>query len=578
MQNQAKPFFNKKLIYLLLIIILGFILRVIFIDKPGGVWLDEGQTYSIANESFPFGIISRLYRDDFHPPLYFFILHIWMHFFGTSDVTLRFLSALIGTFSIFFAYLVGKELKDDYTGLIVALFVSINSLFIYYSQEIRFYALSVMLSTLAILFLLKILNDKENKIKNYILFSLINLLLIYTATLALIFVFVELFVLVTYLYIKKEIMKLKKLILIQLAAFILYIPYLGILFHQIKISSTALGSPIGWVYFDFSDILLIIQNWFSPTLSGLYNNIPHYINFLKGNNFLIMFFFTILPLIVGFIGIIRGIKEKNKNIILFFIVIIFISIEIYGALTGKLAFITRYTLIISSLAIFYSVYGLTCFKSKFISSSLIISYVAINLIYLTFCNFSAPKMFRFLPIKTAEEGLNSYKLTPKDIIFMPYGGRYLNKYYSASKARILPLDPILIATTYKNNDLRKFYGDEILANKKNKNLIYILNQFYKENKITKSFEAYFKENVFDKIESGRYLVIVTSPYFYDIDEQIFGLTSQANFPPIIGGEDVLSDKIIAYPPFQFQLLADRNFQLVTTRNIPWWTIAIYKKV
>ncbi|WP_144367987.1 glycosyltransferase family 39 protein [Palaeococcus pacificus] len=89
------------------------------------------------------------YRDIYavHPPLYYYMLALWLRVFGDSYVVGRALSLLLGMGSIIIAYLVGKEVRDwklgvSFMALITMdpLLVHMNSL-VYHETSIEFFTL-----------------------------------------------------------------------------------------------------------------------------------------------------------------------------------------------------------------------------------------------------------------------------------------------------------------------------------------------------------------------------------------------------------------------------------------------------
>jgi uncharacterized membrane protein len=70
-------------------------------------------------------------------------------------VGLRSLSALFGTATVPVAYLVGRELIGRRAGLGLAAIVAVEPMLVWYSQDARAYALLVLLSSAALLFLLR---------------------------------------------------------------------------------------------------------------------------------------------------------------------------------------------------------------------------------------------------------------------------------------------------------------------------------------------------------------------------------------------------------------------------------------
>lgn len=120
------------------------------------LWYDEVVSVYFANS------ISNLKNIilDYHPPLYYILLHIWKGFFGRSEFALRSLSMLFGLLTIPLIYKLGKRLFNNKAGLASAFLLSISPLHIWYAQEARANAISVFLTVL-IVYLLYLAIDKN---------------------------------------------------------------------------------------------------------------------------------------------------------------------------------------------------------------------------------------------------------------------------------------------------------------------------------------------------------------------------------------------------------------------------------
>ncbi|WP_188980729.1 glycosyltransferase family 39 protein [Halocalculus aciditolerans] len=95
---------------------------------------------------------------DTHPPLYYFLMHYWRAIFGASLASLRFPSVVFGTATLLGVYLVGDELRDEQTGLIAAVLLTLSPFFISVSQYARGYALFALSITFSWFFLLRFRN------------------------------------------------------------------------------------------------------------------------------------------------------------------------------------------------------------------------------------------------------------------------------------------------------------------------------------------------------------------------------------------------------------------------------------
>lgn len=134
------------LLLLALLTLLALLLRAARLDfQP--LWWDEGYSVWFAHQSL--GEMLRLTALDIHPPLYYALLGDWAALFGWSPVSLRWLSVAAGVAATPLIYLVGDWLSGRRVGLLAAFLLAINPLHIYYSQEVRMYALVTVWSLLA---------------------------------------------------------------------------------------------------------------------------------------------------------------------------------------------------------------------------------------------------------------------------------------------------------------------------------------------------------------------------------------------------------------------------------------------
>ena len=95
---------------------------------------DEG-TYLLFARYINHGILP--YRDIFavHPPLYYYLMALWIKIFGDNYISGRTLSLTLGMVSLIIAYKIGEELKDWKLGAILSgilvldpIFIQVNSL------------------------------------------------------------------------------------------------------------------------------------------------------------------------------------------------------------------------------------------------------------------------------------------------------------------------------------------------------------------------------------------------------------------------------------------------------------------
>ena len=157
------------------LVIIGCILRFVNLGF-NSLWLDEGATFEIAQNSFV-GIWETTMGGEVNPPLFYWIESV-MLFFGNSEFILRFVPALMGCLTIPVLYFVGKEIGGRLCGIVTAGLITFSSFHVYYSQEARAYTTMLFFFSLVLLFYLLAL--KTNKIWYWILSGLFASLAFWT--------------------------------------------------------------------------------------------------------------------------------------------------------------------------------------------------------------------------------------------------------------------------------------------------------------------------------------------------------------------------------------------------------------
>lgn len=133
----------------------GAVLR--FTELGQSYWYDEAVTLGLMRSSVG-AMIHALPGSESTPPLYYGIAWIWSRIFGTSEVALRSLSALIGAATIPLAAAAGREFFSKAAGAFSAALVAASPFLVWYSQEARAYALYVVFSTLSLFLFARALN------------------------------------------------------------------------------------------------------------------------------------------------------------------------------------------------------------------------------------------------------------------------------------------------------------------------------------------------------------------------------------------------------------------------------------
>ncbi len=211
---------EKWPMYLLVIILIGLMLRVYLLGRFG-LWFDEAINAYLAGH---FKNVFFLGNKEYHGIFFVALVKGWMNV-GSSDSFLRFLSVMLGIFSIFVIYYLGKLIFSEKVGILSALFLSISPLHIYYSQELTCYALSVFLALFSSYYFLKILRNPDRI--SSVLYVLSTACFIYTHPVNLIFVLTQNIFFCFFYYKDKNLRK--RWIYLELIIFLLALPGLIII-------------------------------------------------------------------------------------------------------------------------------------------------------------------------------------------------------------------------------------------------------------------------------------------------------------------------------------------------------------
>ena len=349
----------------LLILVLATALRFYHIDYQS-VWLDEICSILEANPDIKWSDLeATIMLSDPHPPLYFALLKILFQLFGYTTLVARFFSAIVGVAGVYALYLLGKEINNKNTGLLAAFLLAINSFHIYYSQEVRMYALLVLLTVLSYYRLVVYL--KENTYKNAILYGLFTGLMLLTQFFGL-FVLVSQVIILLFVFIKKEkthkLLFFKQLLASGLVIIISFLPALNIFIETTKKKYTAIQpTTIDTVFLIFKDF--VQQSYILLFLySGLIVVCIYYVFKEKMKlNYLLLFSWIIITLALP---ILRSYLVTPMIVSRYFITILpaFIILISIAILKFKYAIIKILLLLYLTIVTFYELFIFNDYYNK----------------------------------------------------------------------------------------------------------------------------------------------------------------------------------------------------------------------
>ncbi|MEJ2627953.1 MAG: glycosyltransferase family 39 protein [bacterium] len=246
---------NQNIWFILIFIFasLFYLYNINFSD----IWIDEAFTKALVRHSF--GEIVALIRNDFHPPLYFFGLKIFVTIFGLTDFTIRLFSVLGILATILLVYITGQKILGKSGAIYLCLLIVSLPMFAGFSHIARMYTWGAFAVTGTLLFASRFLSsDKRSDLIWFVLFSLVAAYTHYYAMLAAFWA--NVFVLV-FLFIKRK-EQLKIYLIFSLIALLLYLPWLASVIWQTKNVAHSFWVPA----LDWQIFLSCLLNPFAPQI------------------------------------------------------------------------------------------------------------------------------------------------------------------------------------------------------------------------------------------------------------------------------------------------------------------------
>ena len=137
------------------IVLLGAALRLWQLGDRS-LWIDEALT--VRHLDGDLGRVLERMREEDAAPLYPLLAWCWSQAFGLSEVALRSLPALLGIATIPVVWAAGARLAGRRAGALAALLAAVSPFLVWHAQDARAYALLILLSAVAFLAFLHVLD------------------------------------------------------------------------------------------------------------------------------------------------------------------------------------------------------------------------------------------------------------------------------------------------------------------------------------------------------------------------------------------------------------------------------------
>ena len=482
-------------ICILLVILLGIELRIAVANVP--LWYDEGHSVLVAIKNFPFGINNFLFTKDFqHTPFYFYFLHFWLKLFGSNEVLLRMSSAIFGFATIPLTYIVGKKLYSKKVGLISALLMAVSPLMIYYSIEIRMYAMVTFFAVLSMNYLLDF--DEKGDKKSLMKLLAANTLIPYFLIGGIVFYIGQLISFLIYLFVtqRDNAEKIGKYLVYQVYQLILLIPYFVIAIYYAVQRSQFMMFHIP--PFEFLHFVGNLQNYFATRVGMLFwvNYMPVYINF-------IFFVAVIVPIIYFINALIKAFKEKNSKLFMVFLtVIISYGIILISAMLQVVVIVPRYTIFIGPFIMILAAVGFSKL-SKWHLAVFLAFFSSFSIFFLFHDDaYYKTKAYALL------DSLIYYKsrnLTAEDIVYRPFASSVAFIYEDNTTPKAPPFESL---HEFRKPENKLVYDDDQIEQfKRGKIDETWFKIIQSDGHVSKRYYDFMKKTYIDPVKPGRYIVM-----------------------------------------------------------------------
>lgn len=256
MWQKIKPHFP-----LFSILTLAALLRLIAVFKYGDFWDDEMFNFVYSQKEWPQGLIYWLWETN--PPLHLMILKIWLIFFPANEFFARLPSAIAGVSSVYLLYRFGRDIFDNKTAYLAALFLAIHSYHIFWSASTRVYSIMIFLGIWSAWIFYRIF-FKEDTARLRRSFAVINFFLIFSHLSSLFFLCGQFIVLIIF----KGKKSVTDWISINLLPFILGFTWIG---ASILIKA---GNNLGHAW--FLNMEHTVRSAVNPLINLLAGQLPFY--------------------------------------------------------------------------------------------------------------------------------------------------------------------------------------------------------------------------------------------------------------------------------------------------------------
>jgi mannosyltransferase len=203
------------------------------------LWLDETLTVNIASRPVP-ELLAAL-RSDGHPPLFYLLLHGWMLIFGEGNFAVRALSGVFSVTSLVTIWFIARRLGGREVAWTATLLLGVSPFAVRYATETRMYSLLVLLTLLAILAYLRVI--ERPTIMRLIALGLLTGLLLLTHYWAFFLITVAGTIVLSTAVWGRHREQARRALVAMVLGSLLFVPWVPSFLHQMAHTGTPWGEP-----------------------------------------------------------------------------------------------------------------------------------------------------------------------------------------------------------------------------------------------------------------------------------------------------------------------------------------------
>jgi uncharacterized membrane protein len=171
------------------ITLIGLGLRIWNLERESPWWDEVASLKFLDAPTLTAFLRQERITDPAMPPVYFLVEYYWSRLMGMPTPNVRLLSVLFGLLTIQMLFLLTRRLFGTVAGLMASLFLALSLLHVYYSQEIRVYALVPLLSLFSMYTFIGVLEQRRRVW--WVAHVAANLLLVFTHLFAVLLILVQ---------------------------------------------------------------------------------------------------------------------------------------------------------------------------------------------------------------------------------------------------------------------------------------------------------------------------------------------------------------------------------------------------